>query len=565
MLAHAAPCLALGGILLCGGCSSEPETPPAENSPQHASQQPAKPATNAANRPALPNKNAVPNNSGDNNSGSNSTGNNSGTNRQQPNLSAVTPSESPLFGSGKTSGAASKTDGDAGDGSLAPPDQKQIAYWNNAETFAADGAKRGYFPLREFPAEVLQQLGIRHISGPRLELYTDIAPSPALDELPHVFELAHAAWCAYFELDAQQDSAWRMNGFIMADRQKFLDSGLLPAEIPAFDNGYTRDFEFWMDEKSTDYYRRHLALHEGTHGFMLTHISGTYPEWFFEGIAELLGTHTYRDGKLTLGVYPGNVDDFAKLGRIELLRQGFRAGRMFSWGQLMTQGLHRREIPEDADPTEYYAWTWGWCAMMDGIESYVPRFRKLHELRNEPDFTTAMARQFVDQWPLINDNWQLFVSEVEYGYDFARNVIVFMPGSELPPEGKQLEVDSARGWQSTGITLTAGKRYEIKATGRYVMHRDNTRQPPTIWQSEPQGIAVEYYNGRPIGTLEGVIVAEDRDPSALSPFLNTVTVGTGGTETANSTGTLYLRINDHPANRGDNSGTAKVSVKEVVE
>jgi hypothetical protein len=95
------------------------------------------------------------------------------------------------------------------------------------------------------------------------------------------------------------------------------------------------------------------------------------------------------------------------------------------------------------------------------------------------------------------------------------------------------------------------------------MFRDDAQRPPVVWESEPYGIAIEYYNGLPIGTLQGVLVADDRNPAARSPFLNAEPVRRGGTHEAGSTGTLYLRINDHPAQRADNSGTATVQIREL--
>ncbi len=430
--------------------------------------------------------------------------------------------------------------------------------WNDAGSFDEISRTKGFYPRRTFDAAVLQRNGIRHIQGERLDLYTDLPSSPALDELPQVFEQAHKAWCEYFGIDASTDSAWRMNGFVMGDRKKFVDSGLLPADLPAFENAFCRDFEFWMDEKSSDYYRRHLALHEGTHGFMLTHISGNYPEWFFEGMAELLGTHLLSDGDLRLGYFPIEQREVPMWGRVGLVREGFRAGRIFPWKQLVSNGIARTE-----DETEFYAWVWAWCAYMHGNEPLRARFDKLFELRLEADFSTALARKYADEWATINDNWQVFVSEIDYAYDFERNAIRFVPGIPVPGGTTEFSVAADAGWQSTGLKFEKGKTYEVIATGRYVMHRDTSVQPPAVWESEPQGISIEYFNGSPIGTLQAAIVPDERDPAAVSPFLNAVPLGNGGTDTASSSGTLYLRINDHPAKRADNSGSAEVTIREA--
>ena len=89
-----------------------------------------------------------------------------------------------------------------------------------------------------------------------------------------------------------------MNAFVMQERARFEASGLLPPEIPDFLNGFTRGNEFWMNHQTSEYYVRHLLLHEGTHGFMFTVLGGCGPPWYMEGTAELLATHRWTDGKL---------------------------------------------------------------------------------------------------------------------------------------------------------------------------------------------------------------------------------------------------------------------------
>ena len=88
--------------------------------------------------------------------------------------------------------------------------------------------------------------------------------------------------------------AWRMTGFLMKDKARFAERGLLPGDLPPFAHGYSRGRNLWLYEQPSDYYRRHLLLHEGTHGFMNTILGGCGPPWYMEGMAELLGTHRWR-------------------------------------------------------------------------------------------------------------------------------------------------------------------------------------------------------------------------------------------------------------------------------
>ena len=50
-------------------------------------------------------------------------------------------------------------------------------------------------------------------------------------------------------------------------------------EFPLFlANGVTLGSDMWLHDQPTDYYRRHLLLHEGTHAFMIAFLGGiTFP------------------------------------------------------------------------------------------------------------------------------------------------------------------------------------------------------------------------------------------------------------------------------------------------
>ncbi len=89
---------------------------------------------------------------------------------------------------------------------------------------------------------------------------------------------------------------WRIRGCLMREKRPFAACGLLPAGLPPFRHGFSRGRQLWLNEQPTAYYRRHLLLHEGTHAFMDAMFGGCGPPWYMEGMAELLATHSYRDG-----------------------------------------------------------------------------------------------------------------------------------------------------------------------------------------------------------------------------------------------------------------------------
>src|SRR5262245_47315754 len=146
------------------------------------------------------------------------------------------------------------------------------------------------------------QAAIREISSKHLTLYTDLPAGAEIDALPVLFDQAVPQWCAYFGIDDNQRvAAWRMRGYLMQARAHFAADGLLPADLPNFLNGYTRGDQLWLYNQTSDYYRRHLLLHEGTHAFMAEIRRLVGPAWMNEGMAELLATHRLEDGRLMLG------------------------------------------------------------------------------------------------------------------------------------------------------------------------------------------------------------------------------------------------------------------------
>ncbi len=201
--------------------------------------------------------------------------------------------------------------------------------------------------------------GIRVLEGKHLQLLTDVPASPAIDELPTVFDAAVPQWAAFFEIPLEKTANWHVRGFLMQDRAVFSSAELLPVDLPEFPNGYAYEGEFYLFNQTGDYYRRHLFLHEGTHLFHFNLAQIHSDQWYSEGVAEYLGLHEWKDGKLRLGLLPTNSDQVPKWGRIEFLQQAIRRGETLNLAQLQNlQG------PSFAN-TVSYSWTWAAIAVME--------------------------------------------------------------------------------------------------------------------------------------------------------------------------------------------------------
>jgi hypothetical protein len=402
-------------------------------------------------------------------------------------------------------------------------------------------------------ARMLQH-SIRKIDGRHLTIYTDLPRQPAVEELPQIFDLAVPKWCEYFEIDESQVEDWICNAYLIGDRTRFREAGLLYEDLPPFQNGFARDVEIWIYDQPSDYYRRHLLLHEGTHGFMEWAFAGFGPPWYMEGTAELLATHQWRDGELKLSHFPQDRDETPYWGRIKVIREDSVANR----GKRILEILqYDQRAHQDVEP---YAWCWALATFLENGSKTQRLFRGLSRHANDEFtiFNDNLTSQLQADLPFLMHRWQHFASNLDYGFDIEREQITRSPPVSLDDQPCTFEILADRGWQSTGCQLEAGAEYAIRAEGRFEL-----AQQPRTWWSEPNGITIRYHSGLPLGMLLGAIVDEGVAPEGTSPFVRPDSIGTGGQSKADRNGTLYLRINDFPSELADNAGSVRVTVQRI--
>lgn len=391
--------------------------------------------------------------------------------------------------------------------------------------------------------------GIRKLTGKRLTLYTDLSGNE-IDQLPAAFDQAFPQWCKYFGVNESDQPDWRMTGFLMKDKARFAEAGVLPDDLPPFEHGFSWGLVLWLNEQPSDYYRRHLLLHEGTHGFMNSVLGNCGPLWYMEGMAEYLATHRWQDGKLTLGYMPRHRDEVPQWGRIRIIQDAVAAHRA-----LKLKTVTEFE-PSPHRTTDLYAWCWAAVTLLDRHPRYQSRFRDLYRFVNQPDFQERFYRMFEADWQELSEEWQLMVMNLEYGYDVARSAIDFKPGKELPADGGHAMVAADRGWQNTGFRLEADTKYQLTAAGRYQVATE-----PKTWLCEPNGVSIRYYQGRPLGILLAAVRPDNPKPDSMSALLKPIVVGLGTTISPSETGTLFLKINDSAGELDDNAGELKVEVR----
>ena len=266
------------------------------------------------------------------------------------------------------------------------------------------------------PVATVQDL--RRLEGTHLTLYTDHPSASDFDSLPAVFDQAVPQWCQYFGVPPGQAATWHLTGYLIVDKQPFQLAGLLPADLPAFLHGYQRGDQLWMYDQPTDYYRRHLLLHEGTHGFCWRFLGAVGPSWFAEGVAELLATHCWHDGKLQLGYFPADKEEVPHWGRIRVVQQEIAARRGLTIAHIMRYDA--RDLNDQA-----YAWSWAAAAFLDNHPAYQAPFRQVARQlgTSGAKLNELLEQQWRDRRRELDEQWQLFAMEIVYGYDLGRAAV----------------------------------------------------------------------------------------------------------------------------------------------
>lgn len=419
-------------------------------------------------------------------------------------------------------------------------------------------------PARSIDKSKLVRRGLRVLEGRHITLVTDLEASPEVDALPRAVDAAVPLLAERFGVRQAKIKDWRVLGMVIGDRAKFAAAGLMPEGEEEFRDGLSIGYELWIVDQPSDYYRRHLLLHELTHSFMATQLGGCGPGWYMEGVAELLGTHSWEAPnlggvsvarkELKLAVMPMSREAVVMWGRTKLVNQAVADGRLLPIPTVMK--IDNRE----ALGVESYAWAWALAKFLDTHPQYQHRFRKLQEHTLDPEFDQRFRKMFKSDWWELTSEWRLFAQKLEYGHDIAREAIDWpRAGTAKPLEASlRTKVLAERGWQPAGVLLERGERYELKASGRYVIGAEPDGTP---WPCEPGGITLRYYNKRPIGKLIAAVV--DRSGRAGNGLVEPVSVGLGAVIEPERSGELFLRMSDAPSELAQNRGSAMVSVRRL--
>ncbi len=403
------------------------------------------------------------------------------------------------------------------------------------------------------------KLGVVRYESRRMVLYTDL-PTDTARRLPPLVDALYEDWVRYFgELPPNREgSEYQITGYLMQDAERFRTLNMLPVDLPVFEHGRHLGLEFWMLDQPFDYYREHLLLHEATHCFMTTMPGPLPPYWYMEGMAEYFATHkTSADGATHFAVLPDAREPFRGFGGLQIIQQELEADRKLTATQVMQLGAaefaRNKNIP--------YAWSWWLCYFLNAHPRYQDRFQELGQHLSSREFARALEAAYLSDLPLLEVEWLLATRSARLGFDVPRSAIEFRPGVPLNKGApQQLMLRADVGWQCTGVAVTAGDSLQVECAGRVAL-----AQQPRPWDSEGQGISIRYAEGKPIGRLLGIVLPHvdaagqplPRDESLNYEVLD---FGNAATIVPESSGTLYVRVNDHWHELADNTGSYVVTL-----
>ncbi|WP_404310819.1 hypothetical protein [Neorhodopirellula lusitana] len=422
--------------------------------------------------------------------------------------------------------------------------------------------------------------------GVHLRLTSDVANEATLDEFVSSFDAAVPQWCEFWGVPTSQISRWKIDGYLMRNESTFRSMGVLPANVPKFRYGFASPAAIWIHQQSTAHSNRHLILHEGVHALAIKLFGGGGPSWYMEGTAELLATH--RDRQVVSSARPaGLLAQASNRFLINDLPQTRQESPMWGRYRVVDEARHAQRLPTLASvmklpinlagEVESYTWCWAAALMLthypDTREVFIKAARNGSD--QTPAFTTKVYRQLQQQWPVIRARWQLWLNDLEYGFDpESSQVELSVDDPRYNNTRLTSSIDSKLGWQSMGAWFNKGTRLKVQGTGSCVIVDENSVETDAEdlsqtrdWTSGPDGVTVKYHRGQPIGQLQWcVLPIPSPEAKSLSPLeIGSVSSNETVIVEIKKPSWLLFRIHDIPGHNGryqrsDNRGSYEVVV-----
>ncbi len=395
--------------------------------------------------------------------------------------------------------------------------------------------------------------GLTRRDGQYVRLTTDLASEEEVQRLVESFDAAVPQWIQFWNLSNSDFASFQVDACVMRDPERFKRQGLIPENVPDFPFGYAQGQQIWVHAQPSEYYTRHLMLHEGVHCLAFAAFGGAGPTWYQEGTAELLATHAGTGTELTVNRIPANRQEVPYWGRFKRMAQQRRDGMIPSLSTVM--GYQ----PDLKGNVGTYGWSWAAAMLLHAYPEYREAFFAAAKNGRTvgPGFNRRLERTLGQQLPILAARWQVMSQDLDYGFDWSRERVNLSIDDPIW-DGRSLTATVAadRGWQSAGVRVPRGARLRLKASGEVTLAR--TTRP---WISQPRGITFQYHRGRPLGQLLLCVLpnATDFDAATVGP-LPMVELSDEASIDIPQFSWLLFRVNDDVGKLEDNRGHYEVTV-----
>jgi len=417
------------------------------------------------------------------------------------------------------------------------------------------------------------------LPGKYVSLHTNVPQSKEILALPAFLDLALVEQAKILVPDMTQRTAL-LNRLATQEkiRAVLLDNKEPPAEVlkQLAKHGYTpKDFtdgfavrgNYWVRRQPLFRFMQGIFLHEQVHAIMQRTYGHSGPVWYSEALAESLSRFRFSaDGKkLLLGGMPYSKKEIPGFSRIKNLQRIVKERPTIALDDVFR--VEMADVPErKAEPSlgnalvlsqeDAYPLYWALGMLLSCDPNYANAFFSAATEVNKPDFTIRFRKALGEKLPLARMQWFAFVAAIDYGYDFTSEQ--FAPAKQKRPteQGTFFTLDAASGWTNSGVSIRAGQTKQIFARGRFQI----AKPQGVVWEAEPNGITLRYFRGRPLGELLVAVGPPDGTTGKKNPFLKVSPAGKKGSITSQQDGVLYFRLNDSPAQLGDNAGSVEVFV-----
>lgn len=300
--------------------------------------------------------------------------------------------------------------------------------------------------------------------------------------------------------------------------------------------------------------RQGVAEHEIVHAYCIQTFAAMGPDWYKEGMAQM--THHRREGERGLACAPEVLARLRQRPR-RTVTQIVNAGNFTSpIGDSLNEALARGEkvtiqeqehdevwLKQDTDTVQkafqHYYLSWALCHLLHHNPNYSARFRMLgRAYLTQQDVTFAQV--FGPMADEIGFEYEFFLDHVDQGYradlcawDWEKKFRPLTGDEEIVSR-----VLAARGYQPSGITVSAGHEYLYRAEGTWTFASGATA---TNVGGDPQGRS----------GLEAVVM---KDFVLSEPIV----LSAEGILKPSTDGKLYLRCRDDWNQLDDNQGTILV-------